>query len=83
MDQSYGEDLPIIFDLFGVPDPANPAPAIDPEQRQKRLHSVVKRVLHDPAHSAAPAQPFGLTPRILRCRRQPIHDGARPSSGQR
>jgi class 3 adenylate cyclase/tetratricopeptide (TPR) repeat protein len=53
MDQSYGEDLPIIFDLFGVPDPVNPAPAIDPEQRQKRLHNVVKRVFRDPAHSAA------------------------------
>lgn len=56
MDQSYGEDLPIIFDLFGVPDPANPAPAIDPEQRQKRLHNVVKRVLRDPPHSAAGAR---------------------------
>ena len=55
MDQSYGEDLPIIFDLFGVPDPANPAPAIDPEQRQKRLHNVVKRVLHDPR--TAPPEP--------------------------
>jgi hypothetical protein len=53
MDQSYRDDLPIIFDLFGVPDPTNPAPAIDPEQRQKRLHNVVKRVLRDPAHSAA------------------------------
>ncbi len=53
MDESYREDLPIIFDLFGVPDAANPAPAIDPEQRQKRLHNVVKRVLREPAHSAA------------------------------
>jgi adenylate cyclase len=42
--------LPFVFDLFGVPDPANPAPAIDPEQRQKRLHGAVKRVLHDPAY---------------------------------
>jgi predicted ATPase len=56
MDQSYSEDLPIIFDLFGVPDPENPAPAIDPEQRQKRLHNVVKRVLRDPTHSAAGAR---------------------------
>jgi hypothetical protein len=38
MDEGYREDLPFIFDLFGVPDPANPAPTIDPEQRQKRLH---------------------------------------------
>ena len=51
MDESFREVLPLLFDLFGVPDPANPAPAIDPEQRQKRLHGVVKRVLHDPAYS--------------------------------
>jgi class 3 adenylate cyclase/tetratricopeptide (TPR) repeat protein len=50
MDESFREVLPLLFDLFGVPDPANPAPAIDPEQRQKRLHGVVKRVLHDPAY---------------------------------
>ncbi len=50
MDESFREVLPVIFDLFGVPDPANPAPAMDPEQRQKRLHGVVKRVLHDPSY---------------------------------
>jgi len=50
MDESFGEVLPFVFDLFGVPDPANPSPAIDPEQRQKRIHGVLKRILHDPAH---------------------------------
>src|SRR5215510_2725038 len=50
MDESYREVLPFIFDLFGVPDPANPSPAIDPEQRQKRIHGVLKQVLHDPAY---------------------------------
>ena len=50
IDEGYREDLPVIFDLFGVTDPANPSRPADPEQRQKRLHSVVKRVLHDPAH---------------------------------
>jgi class 3 adenylate cyclase/tetratricopeptide (TPR) repeat protein len=48
MDEGYREMLPIVFDVFGVPDPANPAPPIDAEQRQKRLHAVVKRILHDP-----------------------------------
>jgi len=48
MDDAYRDVLPFLFDLFGVPDPANPAPAIDPEQRQKRIHGVIKRVLHDP-----------------------------------
>jgi len=42
-----------LADLFGVPDAANPAPAIDPEQRQKRLHGVVKRGLHDPTYGGA------------------------------
>jgi class 3 adenylate cyclase/tetratricopeptide (TPR) repeat protein len=51
MGESFREVLPFVFDLFGVPDPANPAPAIDPKQRQKRLHGLVKRVLHDPAYS--------------------------------
>jgi class 3 adenylate cyclase/tetratricopeptide (TPR) repeat protein len=51
MDESFREALPLLFDVFGVPDPANPAPPIDPEQRQKRLHGVVKRVLRDPAYN--------------------------------
>ena len=50
MDESYREDLPVLFDLFGVTDPAHPSPPVDTEQRQKRLHSVLKRVLHDPAY---------------------------------
>jgi adenylate cyclase len=50
MDESFREMLPYVFDLFGVPDPANPSPAIDPEQRQKRIHGVLKRILHDPAY---------------------------------
>jgi class 3 adenylate cyclase len=48
MDERYREDLPVIFDLFSVTDPTIPSPPADIEQRQKRLHSVVKRVLHDP-----------------------------------
>jgi class 3 adenylate cyclase/tetratricopeptide (TPR) repeat protein len=50
MDEGFRESLPFVFDLFGVADPEKPAPAIDPEQRQKRLHGVVKRVLHDPGY---------------------------------
>jgi class 3 adenylate cyclase len=41
MDEGYREALPIVFDVFGVPDPAHPAPKLEPEQRQKRLHGVV------------------------------------------
>jgi adenylate cyclase len=42
MDESFREVLPFVFDLFGVADPANPSTAIDPEQRQKRIHGVLK-----------------------------------------
>ncbi len=48
MNEGFRESLPFVVDLLGVADPANPAPAIGPEQRQKRIHGVVKRVLHDP-----------------------------------
>src|SRR5262249_5726575 len=51
MDDSFREVLPVLFDVFGVPDPAHRSPALDPEQRQKRINSVVKRVLHDPNYS--------------------------------
>jgi class 3 adenylate cyclase/tetratricopeptide (TPR) repeat protein len=51
LDDSFREALPFVFDLFGVPDPENPAPAIDPEQRQKRLQGVVKQVFHDPGYT--------------------------------
>jgi class 3 adenylate cyclase/tetratricopeptide (TPR) repeat protein len=49
MDESYRESLPLLFDLFGVPDPANPSPPLDAEQRQRRLHALARRALHDPA----------------------------------
>ena len=38
MNESFREMLPFVFDLLGVPDPGNPSPAIEPEQRQKRIH---------------------------------------------
>jgi len=51
MDEGYRDVLPIVFEVFGVPDPENPAPALDPEVRQKRLHGVVKRILQDPGYT--------------------------------
>jgi adenylate cyclase len=48
MDEGYREALPLLFDLFGVADPAKPSPPLDPEQRQKRLHGLAKRASHDP-----------------------------------
>jgi predicted ATPase len=31
-----------------MPDPENPSPSLDPEQRQRRLHGLARRVAHDP-----------------------------------
>lgn len=56
MSDSHRGDLPVLFDLFGVSDPANPAPPLDPEQRQKRLHAAVKRVMHDRGYSRPDAR---------------------------
>jgi len=53
IDDAFREALPVLFDLFGVPDAANPAPAMDPERRQKSIQGVVKRLLHDPAYHGA------------------------------
>ena len=51
MDDGFRDVLPLLFDVFGVPDPANPSPAMAPEQRQKRINGVVKRILHDPNYT--------------------------------
>jgi class 3 adenylate cyclase len=44
LDESLREVLPLLFDLLGVSDPERPAPATDPQSRQRQLVSVVKRV---------------------------------------
>jgi class 3 adenylate cyclase/tetratricopeptide (TPR) repeat protein len=50
MDEGFRDVLPVVFDVFGVPDPDKPAPTLDAEQRQKHLHGVVKRILQDPGY---------------------------------
>jgi predicted ATPase len=44
LDESLREVLPLLFDLLGVSDPERPAPASDPDTRQRQLAAVVKRV---------------------------------------
>jgi class 3 adenylate cyclase/tetratricopeptide (TPR) repeat protein len=46
LDASFREDLPLLFDFLGVPDPDHPALQIDPEARQRRLLSLVRRMVH-------------------------------------
>ena len=44
-DEAYREDLPVLFDFFGVSDPEHPAPPMDPEVRQRQLFSVLRRTV--------------------------------------
>jgi adenylate cyclase len=46
LDRKLEESAPLIFDLFGVPDPERPAPRLLPEQRQSRVFAVLRRALH-------------------------------------
>jgi hypothetical protein len=43
IDEEHRDDLPILFDFFGVPDPERPTPPMDPDARQRRLFSVLRR----------------------------------------
>jgi class 3 adenylate cyclase len=45
LDESFGEDLPLIFDFLAVPDPERPAPRMDPDARQRRLLELTKQLV--------------------------------------
>ena len=44
MGEEYRDVLPVLFEFFGVPDPENPAPYMDPDQRQRQLFGVLRRL---------------------------------------
>ena len=44
IDEEFRDSLPLLFDFFGVPDPENPAPRMDPEARQRQLFGVLRRM---------------------------------------
>jgi class 3 adenylate cyclase/tetratricopeptide (TPR) repeat protein len=45
LDESFGEDLPLIFDFLAVPDPERPSPRMDPEARQRQVFGITKRLV--------------------------------------
>jgi adenylate cyclase len=45
LDQSFADDLPLVFDFLGVSDPDHPAPRMDPDARQRQLLDVIKRLI--------------------------------------
>ncbi|HEY0317678.1 MAG TPA: AAA family ATPase [Solirubrobacterales bacterium] len=49
LDSSFTDDLPLIFDFLGVPDPDRPVPQMSPEARQRALAEVLCRLVGNPA----------------------------------
>jgi tetratricopeptide (TPR) repeat protein len=46
LDESFSDDLPVLFEFLGVPDPERPSPRMDPEARQRRVLDITKRLVH-------------------------------------
>ena len=44
-DREIADDLPLIFDLLGVADPAEPGPLIEGEGRERRVFAILRRVV--------------------------------------
>jgi adenylate cyclase len=49
LDPSFAEDLPLMFDFLGVPDPDRPLAQMSPEARQRALGEIVCRLVNAPA----------------------------------
>jgi class 3 adenylate cyclase/tetratricopeptide (TPR) repeat protein len=45
LDESFRDDLALVFDFLGVPDPDLPFPQLDPDARVKRLYGVLGHVI--------------------------------------
>ena len=58
LDEELRDELPLLFDFLGVPDPERPAPALDGEVRQRRL-------LFGAAAVSALAEPLGAMVGLL------------------
>ncbi|HEV2859060.1 MAG TPA: adenylate/guanylate cyclase domain-containing protein [Solirubrobacterales bacterium] len=48
LDAAFAEDLPLIFDFLGVPDPDRPVAHMNPEARQRALGEVLCRLVSNP-----------------------------------
>jgi class 3 adenylate cyclase/tetratricopeptide (TPR) repeat protein len=49
LDPTFADDLPLIFDFLGVPDPERPVPKMNPEGRQRALADFLCRLVGNPA----------------------------------
>ena len=48
LDPEMADDLPLLFDFLGVPDPARPLPQLSAEARQRALRGVVCKLVNAP-----------------------------------
>ena len=48
LDPEFADELPMLFDFLGVPDPARPAPQLSAEARQRALKAIVCRLVSAP-----------------------------------
>ncbi|HEX3241997.1 MAG TPA: adenylate/guanylate cyclase domain-containing protein [Solirubrobacterales bacterium] len=46
LDPGLIEDLPVLFEFMGLPDPDRPAPQLSPEARQRALRGLLCKLLH-------------------------------------
>jgi class 3 adenylate cyclase len=44
LDPGLQQNLPLVFDFLGVPDPDRPAPQLDPDARGRRLSDLIRRM---------------------------------------
>jgi adenylate cyclase len=49
LDPSFAEDLPLMFDFLGVPDPDRPVAQMSPDARQRALGGIVCRLVNAPS----------------------------------
>jgi class 3 adenylate cyclase/tetratricopeptide (TPR) repeat protein len=49
LDASFADDLPLLFDFLGVPDPDRPVPQMSPEARQRALADVLCKLVGNPS----------------------------------
>ncbi len=51
LDPDFSDDLPLVFDFLGVPDPERPAPQVSGEARQRLLRGVIRRLYRVPVRT--------------------------------
>ncbi|HET8814560.1 MAG TPA: adenylate/guanylate cyclase domain-containing protein [Solirubrobacterales bacterium] len=49
LDPAFADDLPLMFDFLGVPDPDRPAPQMSPEGRQRALAEILCHLVSHPS----------------------------------